>query len=382
MSATLDILDRLIAYDTVSETSNLDLVAYIETFLKVRGFEVHRIEDPVGEKAGLYAQKGPKGDGILLSAHTDVVPVEGQNWTRDPFRLTRDGDRFYGRGTTDMKGYVASVLAMADRAVDVALREPIKIALSYDEEIGCVGLQRMLERLVPMLGQPKACFVGEPTEMQVAIGHKGKAALRAVCHGQSGHSALAPKFVNALHLANDFLSELRALQDFYASNGNRDLAYSVPYSTFHVGMMSGGRALNIIPDTAELTFEYRHLVSDLGKDILARIQEAAGKVSARYQSLCSGASVEVEQYNAYPGLDVAETDGIVPYAQKLSQSAATTKVAFGTEAGFFSALGIPTVVCGPGSMEGQGHKADEYIEQAQLNACDVMMDRILQDLSR
>ncbi|CUH52083.1 acetylornithine deacetylase [Shimia marina] len=380
MPSTLDILDKLIAYDTVSKNSNLELAAYVEDYLQARGFIVHRITDPGGEKAGLYAEKGPDGDGILLSAHTDVVPVEGQNWTKDPFRLTRDGERIYGRGTTDMKGYVASVMALADRAADVALREPLKIALSYDEEVGCVGLQHMLDRLAPMLGQPRACFVGEPTEMQVAVGHKGKAALRAVCHGQSGHSALAPKFVNALHLANDFMYELRALQEFYATSGNSDPAYSVPYSTFHVGMMSGGRALNIVPDTAELTFEYRHLASDLGKDILTRIQAAADKVSARYQHLCSEARVEVEQYNAYPGLDVAETDGIVPYAQKLAQSNATTKVAFGTEAGFFSELGIPTVVCGPGSMEGQGHKPDEYLAIAQLNACDAMMDRILEEL--
>lgn len=380
MPSTLDILEKLIAYDTVSKNSNLELAAYVEDFLKARGFAVHRITDPGGEKAGLYAEKGPEGDGVLLSAHTDVVPVEGQNWTKDPFRLTREGERVFGRGTTDMKGYVASVMALADRAADVALREPLKIALSYDEEIGCVGLQHMLDRLAPLLGQPRACFVGEPTEMQVAVGHKGKAALRAVCHGQSGHSALAPKFVNALHLASDFMSELRALQEFYATNGNSDPAYSVPYSTFHVGMMSGGRALNIVPDTAELTFEYRHLAADLSADILTGIQEAAIRVSERYQHLYPEARVEVEQYNAYPGLDVAETDSILPYAQKLAQSNATTKVAFGTEAGFFSELGIPTVVCGPGSMEGQGHKPDEYLEIAQLNACDAMMDRILEDI--
>jgi len=380
MPSSLDILDKLIAHDTVSKNSNLNLAAYVEDFLKTRGFAVHRIPDPGGEKVGLYAEKGPAGDGVLLSAHTDVVPVEGQNWTKDPFRLTHDGDRVYGRGTTDMKGYVASVMALADRTTNVALREPLKIVLSYDEEVGCVGIQHMLDRLAPMLGQPRACFVGEPTEMQVAVGHKGKAALRAVCHGQSGHSALAPKFVNALHLASDFMAELRRLQDIYANSGNSDPAYTVPYTTFHVGMMSGGQALNIVPDCAELTFEYRHLAADRGKDILAHINDAATKIGAPYQSLYSGATIEVEQYNAYPGLDVAETETIVSYAQRLAQSNATTKVAFGTEAGFFSELGIPTVVCGPGSMERHGHKPDEYLEIEQLNACDAMMDRILEDI--
>ncbi|EEE36525.1 acetylornithine deacetylase (ArgE) [Rhodobacteraceae bacterium KLH11] len=382
MTSTLDILDKLVGFDTVSKNSNLALAAYVEEFLEARGFVVHRITDPGGDKTGLYAEKGPEGDGVLLSAHTDVVPVEGQCWTRDPFRLTREGNRVYGRGTTDMKGYLASVMALADRTAGADLREPLRIALSYDEEVGCVGIQHMLDRLAPMLGQPRACFVGEPTEMQVAVGHKGKAALRAICHGQSGHSALSPNFVNALHLATDFVGALRALQETYEKSGNSDPAYSVPYTTFHVGMMSGGRALNIVPDRAELTFEYRHLASDLGKDILSRIQDAAIRIGARYQPLCPEARIEVEQYNAYPGLEVAKTESVIAYAQKLAQSNATTKVAFGTEAGFFSELGIPTVVCGPGSMERQGHKPDEYLEIGQLNACDAMMDRILEDISR
>jgi acetylornithine deacetylase len=381
MTSTLDILDKLVSFDTVSSKSNRELALYAEEFLQARGFQVHRITDPGGDKLGLYAERGPDGDGVLLSAHTDVVPVEGQAWTRDPFRLTREGDRVYGRGTTDMKGYVASVLSLADRAANANLREPLKIALSYDEEVGCVGIQQMLDRLAPMLGQPRACFVGEPTEMQVAVGHKGKAALRAVCHGQSGHSALAPKFVNALYLATDFVEELRKLQQIYATSGHSDPAYSVPYTTFHVGMLSGGKALNIVPDRAALTFEYRHLAADRGQEILDHIIAAADRVGRKYQAQFAQACIEVEQYNAYPGLEVADTDAVVPYAQKLAQRNTTTKVAFGTEAGFFSELGIPTVVCGPGSMEGQGHKPDEYLELGELAACDAMMDRILKDLS-
>ena len=378
MTATLDILERLTGFDTVSRNSNLELADYVEGFLTERGFAVIRLPSPDGSKTGLYAEKGPAGQGVLLSAHTDVVPVDGQDWTRNPFQLTWDGDRVYGRGTTDMKGYIASALALADRAAKADLKEPLKIALSYDEEVGCVGIQEMLERLAPLIGQPRACFVGEPTEMEVAIGHKGKAALRAECHGQSGHSALAPNFTNALHLAGDFLAELRALQEDLAVNGARDAAYAVPYSTVHVGRMSGGTALNIVPDCAELTFEYRHLAADRGADILARIQAAAGRISSCYPTT---ARIEVEQYNAYPGLDVPADSAVVPIAQKLAQSNTTTKVAFGTEAGFFDQLGVPTVVCGPGSMEGQGHKPDEYLELSQLSACDAMMDRILEDLT-
>lgn len=380
MSQTHEILARLIGFNSVSANSNLDIIDYVQAFLDSRGFAVHRLPDETGQKAGLYATIGPAGAGVLLSAHTDVVPVEGQDWTKDPFTLTQDGDRLYGRGTTDMKGYVASVMALADRASQTRLKEPLKLAFSYDEEIGCVGIQHMIGDLERTIGLPRACFVGEPTEMQVAVGHKGKAALKAVCHGQSGHSALAPHFVNALHLAGDFMGALRALQDDLAKNGARDDAYDIPYSTIHIGKLSGGMALNIVPDHAEMVFEYRHLAADRSEDLLTRIKQAASKVEAHHQANFPEAKIEVDQYNAYPGLDVEEDASIAVYAKRLSETNHSTKVAFGTEAGFFDALGIPTVVCGPGSMKGQGHKPDEYITLDQLSSCDAMMDRLLDDL--
>lgn len=384
MTQTLDILDRLIGFNSISANSNLDIISYIDAFLRARGFEVTHVPDETGQKAGLYAVLGSAsdGDGVMLSAHTDVVPVVGQDWSKDPFKLTREDDRLYGRGTTDMKGYVASVMALADRASKTQLNEPLKIAFSYDEEVGCVGVKKMIDRLEPAIGLPRVCFVGEPTEMQVAIGHKGKAALRATCHGQAGHSALAPQFVNALHLATDFVGELRAIQAELSLNGARDTAYDIPYSTVHVGKLSGGTALNIVPDTATIDFEYRHLAADKPDDLLARIFSAAEMVTQKYQDTFAEVKIEVDQYNAYPGLDVAQDNAIVPYAQKLAQTNAVTKVPFGTEAGYFDGLGIPTVVCGPGSMEGQGHKPDEYITLEQLSACDAMMDRILADLRK
>lgn len=374
MTATLEILDRLVGFNTVSARSNLALIAYAGDFLRARGFEIRHIPDETGEKSGLYAEKGPSGDGVLLSAHTDVVPVEGQPWTRDPFRLSQQDDKLYGRGTTDMKGFVASVLALADRAARAPLKEPLKIALSYDEEIGCVGLQQMLDRLAPMLGQPRLCIVGEPTEMQVALGHKGKTGLRADCRGQAGHSALAPNFINALYVAADFIGELRALQNELRQNGAQDTAYDIPYSTVHVGKLAGGTALNIVPDHAELTFEIRYLPGDAACDLLARIKAAARRVETRF---AHGAAIYVDSFMSYPGLEVPKTAAIVSELQALAQTSATTKVAFGTEAGFFDELGIPTLVCGPGSMEGQGHKPDEYITVQQLAACDAMMDRLL-----
>ena len=376
MTQTLDILEKLVGFPTVSANSNHDIIDYIQEFLTTRGYTVHRILDPTGTKAGLFASIGPVGQGILLSAHTDVVPVEGQDWSKPPFELTQQNGRAYGRGTTDMKGYLASVLALADRASRVELKEPLKLSFSYDEEIGCVGIKHMIGQLKACIGLPRACFVGEPTGMQVAIGHKGKAALRATCHGQSGHSALAPQFLNALHLATDFVTALRGLQQDLAENGERDPAYDIPYSTVHVGKLTGGIALNIVPDTAVIDFEYRHLAADNPADLLARIQAAAHAIEAQNPA----ARIVIDQYNSYPGLDVDVASEIVTLATKLAQTNTVTKVAFGTEAGYFDALGIPTLVCGPGSMEGQGHKADEYISLAQLAACDAMMDKVLDEL--
>lgn len=381
MVKTIDILEKLIGFDTVSAKSNLGIVAYIEGFLRDRGFVVHRVMDHSGEKAGLFARLGPEGAGLMLSAHTDVVPVSGQDWTRDPFRLSAEDDKLYGRGTTDMKGYLAGMLRAADEAARVKLREPLKLAISYDEEVGCIGIRDMINELVPSIGLPRAAFVGEPTEMQVAIGHKGKAGLRAICTGQSGHSALAPNFVNALHLATDFVSEMRGMQDDLAANGARDEAYGVPYSSVHVGKLSGGEALNIVPDRAEITFEYRHLAEDDPKDLRARIEAAAKRVGERYQPRFAGAKIEISEYMSYPGLSLSSDAPVVGMAQRLAQTNGTTKVAFGTEAGYFDALGIPTVVCGPGSMEEQGHKPDEYVTRAQLAACDAMMDRVVQEIS-
>ncbi|MCK0150668.1 acetylornithine deacetylase [Marivita sp. S6314] len=381
MSLTLETLETLVGFDTVSAKPNVDIIRFIEDFLRTRGARCVPLPSKQAGKLGLYAEIGPRGPhGILLSAHTDVVPVTGQTWTRAPFSLSREGDRVFGRGTTDMKGYVACMLHAADRAARADLNEPLKLLFSYDEEIGCVGIQEMIGKVPSLVGTPRACFVGEPTEMQVAIGHKGKAALEAVCTGQAGHSSLAPHFVNALHMAADMVIGLRDLQDWFAQNGERDDGYDVPYSTIHVGKLSGGVALNIVPDQAKLTFEYRHLAADAPTMIMARIKELADRLTAQYQRMFDGADICIKQINAYPGLDTPETSHAAQLALRTLRTSKPTKVAFGTEAGFFDALGIPTVVCGPGNMAGQGHKADEFIELGQLAACDALLAGIIEEL--
>ncbi len=367
MSRTLEILERLIGFDTVNARSNLDLIDYVEDLLQRAGFAVTRIGDPEAAKAGLFARIGPEGAGVLLSAHSDVVPVEGQRWTRDPFRLGDEGGRLYGRGSTDMKGFLAAMLAMAEAAAARPLREPLKLSISYDEEVGCLGMARMIGALPQVLGRPRAAIVGEPTQMRVAIGHKGKQALRAVCLGEAGHSALAPRFVNALHGAAEVILGLRRIQAELAATGARDRAYDIPYSTVHVGWMSGGTALNIVPDRAEILFEIRHLAAEAPEALVARTRAMAAGI----------AGVGIEILNRYPGLDTDPQAEVVRLVRALTDDAPATKVAFGTEAGFFAGLGIPTVVCGPGSMEGQGHKPDEYIDRDQLDACDRMLAALL-----
>ena len=378
MSVVLDVLDRLIGFDTVSARPNREMIDYIADFLATRGARVTTIAGKEPGKSGLVATIGPAtAGGIVLSAHTDVVPVDGQDWTYPPFALTREGSRLYGRGTTDMKGFVACMLGAADEAAQARLRAPLTLVMSYDEEIGCVGIQEMRPELPALIGAPRLCIVGEPTGMAIATGHKGKIALRATCGGTSGHSALAPDFVNALDLAADLVVAIRDLQRNLEQRGARDNAYSIPYSTAHAGLLSGGRALNIVPDLAELTFELRHLAADAPQELLSRIRASAESITARYGP---AASIRFETLTAYPGLDIATDDPAVGLARQFAGTGQLTKVAFGTEAGVFQEMGVPTIVCGPGSMSGQGHKPDEYIETSQIEACQAMLGRVVKDL--
>ena len=378
ITRTLEILDRLVAFPTVSRDSNLDLIDWVQDLLKTAGFDVTRIWSPDRLKAGLFARIGPKIDGgICLSAHTDVVPVDGQVWTRPPFKLTDEGDRVFGRGTTDMKGFLASALALAERAGVAKLSAPLSLSISYDEEIGCVGIRQMMPELKDLIGKPRIVIVGEPTSMKVATGHKGKAAFKVTCHGQAGHSALAPQFVNAIHVASDFIYQIRGLQDKLAA-GPQDPAYNIPYSTVHIGKISGGRALNIVPDNAQLDMEFRHLVEVSADLIQHEIEDIAKHVSNAYPQV---SPITIDSINAYPGLQIDPSDANVVWATKLAEAIGSTKVPFGTEAGFFMNLGLTTVVTGPGNMATDGHQPDEGLSKVDLITCDVMLNNILGELS-
>ncbi len=375
---TRSILDRLIAFPTVSCAPNIDLMTWVRDRLGEAGVEATLIPDADGKKANLYATIGPKDrPGVMLSGHTDVVPVEGQAWTRPPFRLTEDGGRLYGRGTTDMKGFVAAALSMGLRAAGRDLKVPLHLAFSYDEEVGCLGVRSLIEMLAAAPVRPLMCIVGEPTGMQAATGHKGKVALRATCTGREGHSALAPLALNALHLGAEFLTAVRDLQAEVAETGRRDGDYDVPYTTIHVGKMQGGVQVNIVPNTCVLDFEIRSLAEDDPEALIARLRAAAEAIVAPRRAEFPEAAITVERLWDYPGLGTPSDAGVVNFVKGLTGANGTIKVAFGTEGGLFSQrLGIPTAICGPGSMA-QGHKPDEYVSVEQLARCDAMMAALL-----
>ncbi|WP_299848475.1 acetylornithine deacetylase [uncultured Roseovarius sp.] len=379
--STADILARLIAFDTVSRNPNIDLMTYVTGLLSEVGVEATLIPNAQGTKANLLATIGPKdGGGVMLSGHTDVVPVEGQDWTRPAFELTTDQGRYYGRGTTDMKGFVACALAVGMKAAKRELKSPLHLAFSYDEEIGCQGVRSMIDLLQDAPVRPAMCIVGEPTSLSVATGHKGKVALKAKCTGREGHSALAPMALNALHLGCDLVQVLRDIQAELQETGAQDGDYDVPYTTVHAARMAGGVALNIVPNLCEVDFEIRNVAQDDPQAILADIRARADKIVATARNHAPEAAIEFEVNFSYPGLDTSRTAEVVHFVQSLTGVNSTNKVAFGTEGGLFSQdLDIPTVVCGPGSMM-QGHKPDEYVEISQIERCDAMLDTLLERL--
>ena len=376
-----DILERLLAFDTVSSRPNMALMTYVKGLLEEAGLAVTLVPDAEGGKANLYASTGPAGaGGVMLSGHTDVVPVEGQTWTKPPFALTEADGRYYGRGAADMKGFVACAIAAMLDAARRPLKVPLHLALSYDEEIGCMGVRSLIDLLETAPVKPRFCIVGEPTGMQVATGHKGKVALRATCTGREGHSALAPMALNALHLAADFLGAVRRLQAEVAATGLKDGDYDVPYSTLHVGKMSGGVQVNIVPNHAVLDFEIRSLAGEDVAGLIRRLEVEAEAIVAPLRAEFPEAAIKVERLWDYPGLGTPSDAAVVNFVKGLTGANGTIKVAFGTEGGLFDQrIGVPTVICGPGSMA-QGHKPDEFVAVEQMDRCQAMLAELVHRL--
>lgn len=371
---TIDMLRQLVAFDTTSAGTNLPLIAFVEDLLAEHGIESRRIPNPQGTKANLLAVIGPISEpGVVLSAHTDVVPVDGQNWSTDPFTATEHKKRLYGRGTADMKSFIAAILSALPAFVAADLRVPIHIALSYDEEVGGLGAPDLIRALESLPVLPRFCVVGEPTEMQVVTDHKGIGTYRVNVTGVERHSSLAPQGVNAVEYAARLIVFLQDLARDIAKNGPFDPGYVVPHSTVHVGTVAGGTALNIVPGSCVFQFEIRNLPTDDLDTILRRIREEGDRLA---REMGSYGAIHIEPNVYLPGLSTARDAQIVRWANSLAERRDTGKVTYGSEAGLFSNAGIPSILLGPGNIA-QAHQPDEYVSVAQLALADRFISNLI-----
>lgn len=382
MSSSRDVLKALVAFDTTSRESNLQLIEFVRDYLASCDVPCELIYNQQRSKANLFATIGPADKpGIVLSGHTDVVPVDGQPWTVPPFELTERDGKVYGRGTADMKGYIACVLALVPSLVSTSLRLPVHIALSYDEEVGCLGVRSLLAELEQRPVKPMLCIIGEPTELKPVLGHKGKLAIRCDIHGHACHSAYAPLGVNAIEYAAELIGELGRIGTRLKAPEHHDARFDPPFSTVQTGVIGGGKALNIVPADCRFDFEIRALPSHDPSDVAQELKTyAEQQVLPRMKTVSEHSEIRFSELSAYPGL---ATDAHSEAAELIAAFCGSREfgtVAFGTEGGLFDAAGIPTVVCGPGSMD-QGHKPDEFVSLEQLDGCDAMLRRMLLSIS-
>ncbi|MEK7435687.1 MAG: acetylornithine deacetylase [Pseudomonadota bacterium] len=378
---TLALIERLIAFDTTSRGSNLGLIEWARDYLKEFGIASRLTYDVTRNKANLFAtvERGNK-PGIVLSGHTDVVPVDGQNWSSDPFKAVLQEDRIYGRGACDMKSYLAVVLAMAPRFAAADLKAPIHFALSYDEEVGCVGARGLLEDLARNGIRPAGAVIGEPTNMQPVIAHKGKRSYQCCVRGKEAHSALTPQGVNAIEYAARIISYIRHMAERMQACEPRDYGFDVPFTTLQTGVIAGGTAGNIVPRECNFQFEFRYLPGADPDALEQEIRDYAERVILpEMQRTDPGTSIRFETKAEIPGLDTGEAEEVTRLAQALSRNQSVSKVAYATEGGLFQRAGIPAIICGPGSIS-QAHKPDEYVTLEQVALCESFMERLLEKM--
>jgi len=375
--AALDLLERLIGFDTTSRGSNLALIDFAQELLERAGARCRRSYDASGAKANLFATLGPQeSGGYVLSGHTDVVPVDGQDWSSDPFRAEIRGQHLFGRGACDMKGFVAVALSLLPEMAEARLKRPIHFALSYDEEVGCAGVPRLLADLAEAEIKPALAIVGEPTEMKVVGAHKAGAVIRTHCHGREGHSSAPDKGANAVMMAGEFVAFLDAFGE--ELKRDRDPFFDPPYTTLQANMIAGGTAVNILARDARVTWEYRALPDRNADTVLARVRaHAAQAILPKYRAHAPDARIETVLQASYPGLVLDPESPAIALARETLGANAVESVAYGTEAGLFQRAGIPAVVCGPGSIE-QAHKADEFVALAQLELCEKFLKAVIQ----
>ena len=375
--STAEMLARLVSFDTTSRDSNLALIEHVRAYLDGHGVPYRLSFDPSGTKANLHATIGPHAPGgVALSGHVDTVPVDGQAWTGDPFTLRRRGDRLVGRGAVDMKGFVASCLAAVPDLQAAGLARPVHLFLSYDEEVSCDGARRLIADLEESGLKPELCIVGEPSGMAPVLAHKGRLVLRVTVRGWPGHSSEPARGANAVHAAAEAVAWVAAEARRFAAEGPFEDGFDPPHTTVHVGAIEGGTTLNIIPERAEFTMEWRTVPAD---DFFAELDRMRAFVAANIEpglrAVHPDCGVEFEVLNWIPGLSLDPGHELTAMVKQLTGANDAGKVGYGTEAGLYQRAGIPAIICGPGHIQ-QAHRPDEWIAQSQLDACDGFIRRL------
>ncbi|AGA09110.1 acetylornithine deacetylase [Sinorhizobium meliloti] len=364
-----EILGKLVGFRSVVGLPNNDVVSWIRGYLESHGIAVDVLPGPEGDRSNIFATIGPKeARGYIISGHMDVVPAAETGWTSDPFRLRVEADRLYGRGTTDMKGFLAAVLAAVPKLAAMQLRRPLHLALSYDEEAGCRGVPHMIARLPELCRQPLGAIIGEPTGMRAIRAHKGKAAARLTVRGRSGHSSRPDQGLNAIHGVAGVLTQAVAEADRLVG-GPFEHVFEPPYSSLQIGTVKGGQAVNIIPDSCEVEFEARAISGVDPAELLAPVRKTAEALTTL------GFEVEWKELSAYPALSLEPHAPLAALLEELTGREALPAVSYGTEAGLFQRAGIDAIICGPGDI-GRAHKPDEYILIDELMACRAMVEAL------
>ena len=376
----LEMIEELVAFDTTSRNSNLELIDFVADYLDGHGIAVTRTFDDDGRKANLFASLGPdRAGGVVLSGHTDVVPVDGQAWDSDPFNVLARDDRLYGRGVADMKSFIAIALALTPEIKASGLQTPLHFALSYDEEIGCIGVDRMIAGIEAAGISPEIVIVGEPTGMKVANAHKGIYSFRTEVTGSEAHSSATHLGVNAVMIAADLIGFLSSLAEEMRGRSEPDSGFDPPFTSVHVGTVEGGTALNIIPRRCGFVWEYRLLPGADPEEIIERFEAYAMSLVPAMRAVSGDAGIRTEQRSKVPGLAVEEASPAERLVMALTGDNQAIKVSYATEAGKFQQAGASTVICGPGQIA-QAHKPNEYIELSQIEACESFMRRLMERL--
>lgn len=378
-------LRQLISFDTTSRTSNLTLINYVADYLQQQGLSPWLVQNGDGNKANLFvtipAINGSTDGGIVLSGHTDVVPVDGQNWKSDPFVADIRDNCLYGRGSSDMKGFIACVLAAVPQMQIAKLKKPLHIALSYDEEVGCLGAPLLLAELAKRRLQPQYCIVGEPTSMQMVIAHKGINTFCCEVHGRNAHSSLTPQGVNAIEYAAKLIVFINQLAQQLQQRADLDHAFDMPFATVSTGLIQGGTAINIVPEYCAFEFDYRNLPHMTVAELIEPIQRYIdAELLPVMRTIAPEAIINLTQKVQVPALNDVNNQQLHELIMHLVDSKQRDKVAYATEGGQFQNSGINTVVCGPGSIA-VAHKANEYIELEQLARCDQFLRKLIKNQS-